>query len=294
MDFILYNGKIMHSADFNPGNLRMTGALVIPEEMWFSNGEIPFFDIHMDNLEASLSYLGNSYPALMPARNEILRLSRRVINKNKAFMGGWLRLQFALSDKILQYWAWVEPCPTRSFPFDATGKMASLGSCQKFSGNPPSRFAWFSETLWKTELLKRAGIRNEECIFLNERGAVTETAGANLFFIRKNSVATPSDTTGCYIDPIRELVMDSARELGFMTGYSGEILPGDLWEAEEIFIVSEGRGFKWIMGLDTRRFVKTKSELIWKQLNKSRFQPINSERDSRGNSPTWNSAFPLS
>ncbi len=274
MDFILHNGKIMHIKGFHPGEIRMTNLLTIPEDMWFANGEIPFFNIHMDNLEATLFFLGNPASVQLPPRNEILRLSRRIINKNKAFMGGWLRMRFIVADGMLQYWAWIEPCPTRSFPFDPTGKMASLGSCQKFSGNPPARFAWFSEILWKTELLQRAGTRTEECILLNEKGAVTETAGANLFLIRKNSVTTPSDSTGCYIDPMREHVINSSRELGFMTDYSGEILPVQLLEAEEVFTVSEKKGFTWIMGIDTRRFVKTKTELVWKQFNKKEFKTL--------------------
>lgn len=271
MEFVLYDGKIMRAREVNPGLSRLNSSLLFREEMWFANGEIPFFNPHMDNLEASFACLGNPPAAQLPPRNEIIRLLRRVINKNKAFMGGWIRMRFVIAPGEFHYWAYTDPCPTRTFPMDPTGRMASLGACRKYSGNPLVHFTWFSEPVWNTEILLRNGTKAGECIFLNEKGAVTETAGANLFVIRSNSLITPSDDTGCIRDTIRMPVMEAARDLGFMTGFSGDITPEELFEAEEIFTVAEARGFSWIMGIDTRRYVKTKTELIWKQFNKKGF-----------------------
>jgi branched-subunit amino acid aminotransferase/4-amino-4-deoxychorismate lyase len=274
MDFFIYNGKIIPETDAYFGlNTRMND-FSISQDMWFANGEIPHFDLHFRELEHLLTILDRPGTQNYPSRDEILRISKRLINKNKAFMGGWLSVRFSHWRNGINYFITIKPCSERIFPFDPVGKTATISPFIKFSGNPLTRYSFFSESLWKTEQFRSGNSENEESFFLNEKGVLTEAIGTNLFFLHKNHLWTPAEETGCMVDIMREHVIHSARLIGFQIHLTHTFMPAEIREMEEIFLVSEGRGFKWIMGMGTKRFFKKGVDLIWRQLNKSCFPGI--------------------
>jgi len=274
MNYLLYNGNMVPVEEFNPGSHWLTPGFSLKEKMWFANGEIPFFMAHMESLEKILKVARRSWPDQIPPPDELLRLSRRLINKNKAFMGGWLGMEFLFTPRTVAYLATVEPFPSRTFPFDPEGKSATLSPYVKFSGNPNAGFPFYSRTLWEAEAFRTADGTPGESLFLNEKGVVTEATGANIFLILKNTILTPSAETGCITDVIRERILWSASQTGFRVMESDRITPDQLGGCEELFLASEGRGFTWIAALENHRFVKTKAVLIWKKFCKEAFPAV--------------------
>jgi branched-subunit amino acid aminotransferase/4-amino-4-deoxychorismate lyase len=104
-------------------------------------------------------------------------------------------------------------------------------------------------------------------LFLNEKGFITESAGANLFFIRKDQLITPSAETGCMTDIMRAYVLQSAAQAGFRITETASLAVAELPQMEEIFTVSEENGFRWILGIGGKRYLKTSTEVIWRQVN---------------------------
>jgi branched-chain amino acid aminotransferase len=274
MDFILYNGKIIPGADYHPGMNFWMVDLSLSQDMWFANGDIPHFIPHFREFISLLNKLERTLPNDFPPRDELQRLSKRLINKNKAFMGGWLTLRFSFKGNDMEYFITVRPHSERIFPLDPIGKTGIISPFVKYSGNPLSCYHFFSESLWKTEQFRSENSENEEYFFLNEKGMLTEACGANLFCIKNNQLWTPAEETGCIVDSMREHVILSAQVIGFQIIRSDSISPSGLNEMEEIFLVSEGTGFKWIMGMGTKRFLKNRLELIWRQVNKSCFPKV--------------------
>jgi branched-subunit amino acid aminotransferase/4-amino-4-deoxychorismate lyase len=274
MEFLIHNGKIIPYTDFHADLKSRVNSLSLSQDMWFANGEIPHFNFHLQELNSLLIKLAHPSLQNLPPGDEILRLSKRLINKNKAFMGGWLRLSLSCKRNDLDYVISTKPCAERIFPLDQAGKTAIISPFVKYSGNLLSRYFFFSESLWKTEHFRSDNTENEVSFFLNEKGVLTEATGANLFCLSRNQLWTPAEETGCIIDIMREHVIRSAQVIGFSVNQSDSFLPSDIQEMEEIFLVSEGSGFKWIMGMGTKRFFKKGMELIWKQVNKSCFHRI--------------------
>jgi hypothetical protein len=268
MEFILFNGKILSFSTFNPSGSWRDPGLYISTEMWFANGTILFFNEHYLEIESLLRDLGRTFTPDFPSQQELYRLLTRLINKNKAFMGGWLALKIRFSEVKTDIFADVLPCSQRSIPFIEAGKMAVLSPYIKFSGNSFNKYPFFSEYYWVAETFRLSGSRNELSVFINQRGMVTEALNANLYAVFKNIVYTPAPTSGCFIDKLREKVLLSAEFNGFQIQESENLTWAALLDMEEVFTVSEKEGFKWIMGIDTRRFIKTKTELIWRRLNK--------------------------
>ncbi len=215
VDYLLYNGNMVPAEEFNPGSHWLSSGISLKEKMWFANGELPFFNAHLQTVEEILTGAGRPWPSQIPPKEELLRLSRRLINKNKAFMGGWLTLEFVFSTRHSAYLATVEPFPSRTFPFDPVGKSAGISPYLKFAGSPHARYPFFAEILWNTETFRKKEIPTDESLFLNDKGMVTEAAGANLFLILKNTLLTPSAKSGCINDVIRERIVWSAGQTGF-------------------------------------------------------------------------------
>jgi branched-subunit amino acid aminotransferase/4-amino-4-deoxychorismate lyase len=271
MEFILHNGKIIRKSEYDPGSLWWENDLQFKQEMWFANGEIPHFREHQQIFAGILGKLGRQLPPGGISQPELLRLIKRLINKNKAFMGGWITCRFLLQNENPQWVVSVRPHPERLFPLDTTGRMGVISPLPKATGHPLAQYSFFSETLWKTEKLRPG---NSEAIFLNTKGFLTEADSANLFFIRKDLLITPSPETGCLMDIMRHYILQAAAFIGFSVMESPAVAPEELTGMEEVFTVSEGNGFRWLKGIGEKRYLKTGTELIWRQINKSRFSGI--------------------
>jgi hypothetical protein len=271
LNFILHNGKIIRENEYPPGSIQYRNDLQFKQEMWFANGEIPHFNELYTDFVQLMNYLNRSVPNNFPPQSELLRLIVRLINKNKAFMGGWASCRFLFQEKSPEYVVSVTPHPDRLFPLDGAGRMGIISPLAKSTGNTLSRYFFFSETLWKTDKIRMEKKTDEVSIFLNEKGIVTETEEANLFCILNNQLITPSVETGCVVDIMREYVLQSAKSIGLVVIQSVSLTQLALHNMEEIFTVSEGNGFKWLKGIGGKRYLKTTTELIWRQVNKSCF-----------------------
>jgi branched-subunit amino acid aminotransferase/4-amino-4-deoxychorismate lyase len=262
MDFYLQKGKIVSDNDFNPKAEWKNYPVTFSVPMWFAHGEIPCFDLHIRDVKEKLQLL---HRALVLEPDDILELRRlflRLINKNKAYMGGWLYLEIFAGDKGWTYVASVKKSLQREIPYDDQGKLAIVAEVV-YPENPDSlNFQLFSEKFWIAESLKITGSRYGEAIFCNARGVIVSAIGANLFCIVRDRLFTPSLNTGCPADNFRDLTLASSIQAGLEIIETDSLRPEDLLTMDELFTVSERAGFKWIMGIGTKRFVRKRSELI--------------------------------
>jgi branched-subunit amino acid aminotransferase/4-amino-4-deoxychorismate lyase len=263
MEFILHNGNITRENEFHPGLFWWNEVMQVKVEMWFAQGEIPHFHEQMERLTGMMTILQKTVYPGMTDQQELLRLIKRLINKNKAFMGGWIVCRFLFHGENLQWVISVRPHPDRLFPLNKTGQMGVISPFVKVSGSPLTTYPFFSEPLWKAEELRSL---RTMAIFLNDKGLVTETINGNLFFVQKDELITPGSATGCISDIMRSYVLKAGAAAGFRIKES-DITPEEMIGMEEIFSVSEGNGFTWIMGIGGKRYMKTATELIWRQVN---------------------------
>jgi branched-subunit amino acid aminotransferase/4-amino-4-deoxychorismate lyase len=275
MEFYLHQGKITAETDFYPKHEWMHFPVHVKTSMWFAHGEIPFLELHIEQLNKHFELLHRTYRIDRSDLNELRRLFSRLINKNKAYLGGWLHLYVFANQNNRELIAAIEKYPERQIPFDEQGKLAIISPELKWSGNTNGKSAIGMYRTWEDEKLKLAGTRYGETIFCNENGALVETIGSNLYCIRKDKLLTPSTGTGCFVDSLRQLTIESAQGLGLEVVEEEQLTPEDLPAMNEIFTVSERYGFRWIMGIGIKRFVKKKSgsiregveALLWKNRN---------------------------
>jgi len=89
----------------------------------------------------------------------------------------------------------------------------------------------------------------EDAIFLNTKGFLTSASVANLFFVKKGRVYTPSIDCGILPGITRKVVLEICKEKGIKI-VEGRFLPEDLKTADEVFITNT------LMGLLPVREVK--------------------------------------
>jgi len=104
-------------------------------------------------------------------------------------------------------------------------------------------FAGTKITSWAMNLtwLERAQERGfDEVILLNERGEVAECTSANIFIAHGSEVWTPPLSSGCLPGITRQVILEEIRVPGIRV-IEKTVMPGDLENADEIFITSTTR-----------------------------------------------------
>jgi len=270
--FILANGKIIDSekVPFLPELIR-SNVLRIEEVFWFCRGLIPFFEDHIVLLKEQANRLNASYPEFMADRNELKRIIHRLINKNKAFHSGLAHMVVAWNSIPPDVFITVEPWQSARFELRQEGLLIDYAEEVKYSGNRFNAYRFFNIPLWNQVMLKSHNQRINGPIILNEREEVVEYPEANIFFITDNSLVTPSADTGCYLDPAREKILESAVALGLKTIETSKLNKTHVAGMDEVFIAGESTGMQKIMGIGNKRFTHTQTALLNNQLNRLLF-----------------------
>lgn len=91
---------------------------------------------------------------------------------------------------------------------------------------------YFNNILGKRELGERPGV---EGIFLNQEGFLSEGVVSNLFWVKEDTLYTPSLSTGCLPGITRAWVIRAAKALGFNV-IEGEFTPDEPVKADTVFV----------------------------------------------------------
>jgi branched-chain amino acid aminotransferase len=91
----------------------------------------------------------------------------------------------------------------------------------------------------------------QEALVLDARGHVVEGASSNVFAVRDGAVATPPESAGILVGITREHVIRAARALGTALE-ERELLPPDIYGADEVFITSSIREILPVVRVDGR------------------------------------------
>ncbi|MCZ6800804.1 MAG: aminotransferase class IV [Nitrospirae bacterium] len=90
-------------------------------------------------------------------------------------------------------------------------------------------------------LAKQEAIQEDlfDGVMLNQDGQLTECTTSNFFFVRSNTLCTPSKESGILEGITRETIIELAKTLG-MDIHEALFLPQDLIEVEECFLTNSG------------------------------------------------------
>lgn len=136
----------------------------------------------------------------------------------------------------------------------------------------------YLENILAKETAKLQGA--EEGVWLNTKGYIAEGTMSNLFFIKDETLFTPSLSSGCLPGTRRQLILGLARTLQIPT-YEGLYLLSDLLSADEIFMTNALMGIMPVRQINDVPFPIAKKsgmrslELAYKDLIRNSFRPSN-------------------
>jgi branched-chain amino acid aminotransferase len=105
----------------------------------------------------------------------------------------------------------------------------------------------------------------DETLFLNEKGALTEAAGSNLFIVKNGALITPHYDSGILPGVTRIVVFELGAQLGIKVKEANCKLK-DLQEADEAFITNSLIEIMPVTTFDGKPIADGKPGLITKRL----------------------------
>ncbi len=119
------------------------------------------------------------------------------------------------------------------------------------------------------EALKEAEGKNmNDALLLNSKGFVVESARANIFFVKKQRLFTPSVQSGCLNGITRQRVLQLSREIGILSKI-GLFKIEDLRKADEIFLTNSVRGVIPVCVFENKIWKQPQERKITAQLKKA-------------------------
>lgn len=267
MDYIVVNGEIIKKQEAGFTLFFWDEPFIISQKMWFGFGGIPLFAENLTEIKTVLKVLNIVIPDALNDEHELFRITKRMLNKNRFFRSGIITCQVFIgqteTNTIISGFAF----PEFDFPVSKQGLLINFSEFEKYSSNSLNQFAFFNYSFWKFAKGRNLETAFDNSILLNEKGAICECISSNIFLLKGKVIYTPSVVTGCYIDSLRSLIIDSAKKTHLSVVESEGITKEDVFQMDEIFLASEEHGIKLILGAENKRFVHNFSRKIHQNLN---------------------------
>ena len=229
---IYLNGQLQEKDSleevFEPGFLFGWGCF---ETMRAYKGKIPFLKEHINRLNKGIALLGLAAVDLQWEQELSSLLEQNSLQDAYVRITAYKKRQgtgvIVYADKFGYYTPEIYDkgfsCLISSYrrdPEDVGCKAKTLSYLQ-------NRLSWFQAQKEK----------KSEAIVLNQKGTMAGGARSNLFIVKEGKVFTPSISCGAFDGITRKAVFDIVESIG-VESEEKELLPEDLFSAEEVFLTS--------------------------------------------------------
>jgi len=274
MEYVIINGEIVKKDEAILTSFFWNDPLFITEKVWFGFGGIPLFDEKLDKLSKQLQIIGAITPPLFLNQREFFRRIKRMLNKNRFYRSGLIHFQLLIAGTETNFVLYATPFEQSEFRYHDSGILIRFAENHKFSKSSMLFADNFTRIFDQVAfaMIKEPAVQG--FIFLNEKGLVCDAGLSNVFFVKKNTLLTPSLATGCIPDHLRKLIIEAAVNLHLQIIEPEEIIPETVSKMDEIFFAGEVTGIQWVLGIDTKRFVHPVSAQIHNEMNKILFNKV--------------------
>ncbi len=267
MDFIIVNGEIIKKKEAGFTSFFWDEPFVVTQKLWFGFGGVPLFHENVEKIKTVLKTLNTEIPDLINDEPELFRITKRMLNKNRYFRSGIITCQVYIGQTEINTIISSFAFPEFDFPISKQGLLINFSEFDKYSVNPMNQFAFFNAPFWKFAKERNLETTPDNSIFMNEKEAVCDCISSNIFMFKGRVLYTPSIGTGCYIDSLRNFILESAKKANLKVAESERINKEDVFNMDEIFLASEEQGIQLVLGVDNKRFVHNYSRNIHHNLN---------------------------
>ena len=250
--FLLIDGQFLKNDQLFPG-------AEAPDHLLFSDcirsirNQFMFWDEHLDLINRQSALFNLPAPLFLSHNGkELKRQLERTLVKNKLFKSARIDLFFFRQKQQLSYWARASEIEATGYELNREGiSLTSFGQTAK-AISPLSALRVGSEIFWK--MLRSSHSPNAEFILYNTNQAIVEVAERNIFIVNGNTVSTPSETTGVYLNPARKVIRQLCLNEGLIFHEADQLTTDDLLRADEVFVAGDVHGIEWVKAFEQKRY----------------------------------------
>jgi len=210
------------------------------ETLLVLDGEVFARDLHLRRLAKSAAGLGIALPDVTKLNSAI----DQVLSAHKAMDFGRLRITVTSgsgplgSDRTNAEPTLVVSISAQDKWPDSTSALLVPWTRNEDSPLAGLKTTSYAENAYALEAAKSRGF--SEALFCDTSKRLSEGTGSNVFLVSDGVVTTPSDASGLLRGVTRDLVITWARESGIEIE-ERDVSPGELWDAQELFLTSSTR-----------------------------------------------------
>lgn len=241
--YIFHNGTLLpvEKVRLSPGQAGLLCGWGLFTTMRISRGEAFAYERHWRRLEkdAAIVRLPMPYSAakVRVHLHEVIRANDTTDGCARIYLvynkvGFWQSEETQPSVDLIIYTA---PLPEYRQPVRLTLREHGRHAASALAG--VKTISWLPN-VWSVAEAQREGF--DEVVLLNERGEVAECTAANIFTAKNGKIFTPPLSSGCLEGVTRGILSEIAPEAG-VSVVERTLRPGDLYEADEVFLSSTNR-----------------------------------------------------
>jgi branched-chain amino acid aminotransferase len=232
------------------------------------HNEVLFVESISSHLLATASTIGVELTGLIDADGRYLRKDvSRLLNKNKLYLAAKIEIQIYPSDSKVNILLRAEEMPRGYYPISEPGLLLSIFTEQLLDIHANSGYATSGLFVRQCAARQAKELNQPNAILLSREGNACETLDGSFAWLNQDHLFFTSEREGGYICAIREQVIQSAKDAGFITVVKDRISPDELLQAEELFLYDACHGIQKVLGLEDRRYFSTKTQLIAEKLS---------------------------
>lgn len=267
MEFLIINGKVLKKQEANLTTFFWDDPLVLSQQIWFGYGGIPLFEKNIQLLVQQLSALQFEIPDFLKDQREFFRITKRMLNKNKFYRSGIIKIQLILNTSEINYIITSSPSSEFEFPFSDKGMLVNYSINRKCATNQLNRHGFYNKINWEIVQSQLSDSEFQHSIILNESGMICEGIASNIFMIKDDILITPAFGSGCFEDSLRNPILEVSTKLGIKILEQTNIERKHLVEMDEAFFASEENGINWILGIGNKRYIHQLCDEIYLELD---------------------------
>lgn len=267
--YFLLNGRFHKETDavFTVADL-VQRAEGFCESFRAEHNEILFAESISNHLLATAATIGADLSGLIDADGRFLRKDvSRLLNKNKLYLAAKIEIQIFPSNSKVNMLLRAEEIPRGYYPPSEPGLLLSIFRDQFQEIHSNSGYTTSGLFVRQCAGRRAKELNQPNIILLNREGNACETVNGSLAYLNQNQVIFTSELEGGYNCAIRNQVIQSAKDAGFITVVKERISPDELLQAEELFLYDTCHGIQKVLGLEDRRYFSTKTQLIAEKLS---------------------------
>jgi len=248
------------------------------ETMHAFGTEILFAESHFSRLNKGMTALKMEIPGSI-SKEKICREITRLLNRDKLFGSVCVRLTiFRDSDgyytpKQNTIGYLIECKLLENDYYQLNQKGLSIDIYYDFQKTPGilSQFKTCNSAVYILAGISAKERGLDDCLVLNNRGAIIESSNSNIFLVRKDIIYTPSLEQGCIDGTMRLQVISLAKSSAIRVEEITITNENVLLDADEIFLTNVISGIRWVMAFRQRRYFNKVAKLLCEKLNAEAF-----------------------